>query len=602
MSQNSDNDNDPARIVRSILQTAEEQASRAGLDAPDPDIDSRGGFDDEGEPGTGPRGDGAVDLEAVHHCAALDHSDTDNAERLLTHFGADLLVLAQEKARAALYVVWDGKRWDTGTGGPRALAIAQKVGGRIALEAQFLTYTPPEAKAVEAAAKAKDLEPSERNDEDRERIKLGVEAEKALTARIKRRMNHAVTSKNKGRLEAMLACAAPHAMRSPDAFNADHLKVATRSHTLTFSKVIEQRENPAWSDPDNASEDVPKFISAVTGSTIDVHHGHRREDLITDIVPVDYDPEAQCPLWEDFLAEFLPQSDVRRLVQVASGLGLLGLTVQRLFFHYGSGANGKSVFMETCCRVLGEVAVTLPAESFFGDSKGAGGASPDIARLFGRRFLRVQELPEGEAMREDLVKRLTGGEDFPVRDLFQGYFDFKPLFTGHMSGNGFPKITGTDNGIWRRMAVIHWPVTIPEDRQRDFEDVLSDFRPEYPGILNWMVEGALIYLREGLVIPDAVRQKTQEYRDEMDRTSAFCAECIADAPGEHVQAKALFDAYQNWCVDAARSPMSMTAFGKAMKRKYNKQEGRVNRYLDIKLVNLPAQTYGGKDDFEDHLR
>src|SRR5690606_14632111 len=114
------------------------------------------------------------------------------------------------------------------------------------------------------------------------------------------------------------------------------------------------------------------------------------------VVPVAYDPRAKCPKWTEFVEDKLPVAPVRRMVQVASGLGLIGLTVQKLFFHYGKGANGKSVYMETLCRLLGAVAVTLPSESFTGEAKAGGAANPDMARLYGRRFLRVKELPEGE--------------------------------------------------------------------------------------------------------------------------------------------------------------------------------------------------------------
>ena len=241
------------------------------------------------------------------------------------------------------------------------------------------------------------------------------------------------------------------------------------------------------------------------------------------------DARATCPKFLAWLDEFQPVAPVRRMVQVASGLGLLGLTVQRLFFHYGKGANGKSVFMETLVRLFGDVAVTLPSETFAGEGGGKPGAQPDLVRLYGRRFLRVQELPQGEPLREELVKKLTGGEDIPVRDLFQGYFDFRPIFIGHMSGNGYPDIKGSDNGIWRRMVVVEWPKTIPTDQQREFEEVLAGFEPEYPGILNWLIEGALIFLREGLVVPQEAQAATSAYRDEMDRTSAFCRDCISAA-------------------------------------------------------------------------
>ncbi|APH71435.1 DNA primase family protein [Aquibium oceanicum] len=554
--------------------------------------------EDDGEPGTAPKKGSAVDMGVVEACAALDHSDTDNAERLLSHFGENLLVLSQEKSRKAAYAVWTGSHWDLGTGGQRALAMAQQLGGRIALEVRFIEATPAEKAAIDRGAEARKKPEEERTPAEKKRAKAAETAEGNLAKRRKRRMDHAVSSKNKGRLEAMLVCAAPHIMRQPEEFNADPLKVALAGHTLSFRRTTRQVRNPAFDDPDDGREDLPEFLATPDAELV-VVKGHRRGDLITQVVPVEYDAKAACPGWLAFMEDKLPLEPVRRMVQVASGLGLIGLTVQKLFFHYGFGANGKSVYMEVLCRLLGEVAVTLPSESFIGEGKGAGAANPDMARLYGRRFLRVKELPEGEDLRENLVKDLTGGEHFTVRDLFEGYFDFKPVFTGHMSGNGYPRISGTDNGIWRRMAVVHWPKTIAEAEQREFEDVVTELMAERSGILNWLIEGVLIFLREGLVIPDAVRAKTQEYRDEMDRTSAFCAACVVPEPDGEVTAKDFYQAYVDYTVDQGGKPITLTAFGLIMKKKYQRVEGRIVVYRGVRLVGVPARSgaypegYGG---------
>ncbi|WP_051370682.1 DNA primase family protein [Mesorhizobium loti] len=567
--------------VAALLDEATRQAEAAGSPRTPPDdaVDAP----QDGEPRRG----GKVDLDIVRACAALDHSDTDNAERLLAHFGEDLLVRAQSKARRAAFAVWTGTHWDIETGETRALAIAQNVGGRIALEVDYIEPTPAERLAIERGADALKVPEEERTPAQRKLAKVAQASHANVARRVSRRMTHAVSSKNKGRLEAMLACAGPHIQRGPDEFNADPLKVALASHTLCFRRTTRRIRNPAFDDPDDCREDLPEFLQ-VADAELKIVDGHRRQDMITQRVPVEYDPTAKCPKWDEFLRDKLPIDDVRRMVQVASGLGLVGITVQKLFFHYGKGANGKSVYMETLCRLLGEAAVTLPSESFIGEGKAGGAANPDMARLYGRRFLRVKELPEGEDLRENLVKDLTGGEHFTVRDLFEGYFDFKPVFTGHMSGNGYPKITGTDNGIWRRMAVIHWSKIIAEADQREFEAVIAEFVPEYPGILNWLVEGVMIFLREGLVIPDAVRLKTQEYRDEMDRTSAFCARCVVGDPAGELTAKQFYQAYVDFTVDEGGRPISLTAFGLIMKKKYDRVDGRIVIYRGLRLVDVPA--------------
>lgn len=527
-----------------------------------------------------------VDPKILEYCAGLDHSDTDNGKRLLKHFGEDLVVVAQEKARQAMYAVWAGTHWDLANGGPMSLAIAQKLGDRISLERRFIKPTKEEQAVLDAGAAATEIEEDERNAIQRKLVAAVERAKESVTKRIKRRMDHATSSKNIARMNAALACAAPHLIRSPDDFNGDRMKFAAENATLRFVRKMETRKNPKFVSPAD-TPNVPETIEVCTSADVKVMHGHRREDLITHVAPVKYDAKAECPRWLRFLGAMLPDADVRRLVQVSSGLGLVGITVQHLFFHYGDGANGKSVYMETLCRLLGDVAVTLPATSLIGESGSSGGASPDLARLLGRRLLRVKELPEGEDLKENLVKELTGGETITARDLFAGYMDFDPIFVVLMSGNGYPRITGNDDGIWRRMAVVHWPVKVPEAERREFEEMLAYFRPEYPGILNWLIEGVKIYLKEGLVIPDAVRSATQEYRDDMDRTAGFVAHCVVrDGDAPPVQGKDLYHAYCEYTLDQGGKPMNVTAFGRAMAKKFPKDRSSgVVVYQGIRLVN-----------------
>lgn len=539
--------------------------------------------------GTPPPDDADKLKQTLEYCAGLDHSDTDNGKRLLKHFGDDLLVVSQEKAKAALYAVWTGTHWDIANGGPKSLAIVQQLGDRIMLERHYIKPTQKEQEQIDAGKAAAEAEEAG-EDLDVTKRRLIANREKALDAfskRVKRRLDHAVSSKNVARMNAALACAAPHIIRSPDDLNADRMRFAVHNATISFQSRMERQKNPKFI---SAAEtpNVPETIDVCIEADVKVHRGHRREDLITHVVPVDYQPKAKCPRWMRFLETMLPDADVRRLVQVSSGLGLVGLTVQKLFFHYGDGANGKSVYMETLCRLLGEVAVTLPATSLIGESGSSGGASPDLARLLGRRLLRVKELPEGEDLKENLVKELTGGETITARDLFQGYMDFDPIFVVQMSGNGYPRITGNDDGIWRRMAVVHWPVKVPEAERRPFDEMIAYFRPEYSGILNWLIDGVRIYLREGLVIPEAVKAATQDYRDDMDRTSAFVARCVVkddDAPP--LQSKFLYVAYCRFTEDEGGKPMNVTAFGRAMSKKFKKETSGNVFYLGIRLRDVP---------------
>lgn len=556
-------------------------------DSSEPPDDAEGGDDgpsDGAAPGT--------DMDVVAACSRLDHSDTDNAKRFVAHFGRNLTVLETEGIINTDYFTWAGTHWDMAGGNDAAVRLAKQVGGLIGLEADLLAATPHELRAMEDADQAEqDLARLEKSadswtDADKGQVKrlqraidAGAEARAALDKRKVARRKFGVSSKNKARIVALKDLAACDLTRKPEGFNADPRAFACLTHTIQFIR----RTDPECPDPE-----VVRLVPSAKAVK-----GHRREDFITKVLPVAYDKDAKAPRFEAFMARFLPIEAVRRCVQVGAGLGLIGLPVQKVFFHYGNGANGKSVFLETLVRVLGGLASSLPTEAIIGtNDKQGGAASPELARLYGVRFVRVVELPANVPLREDVVKKLTGGETIPVRNLFKGFFEFRPVFIAHMSGNGYPKIDGTDNGIWRRIAVIHWPIALEDSEQRDFEEVVSELMPEAPGILNWLIEGALTYLREGLILPPEVRAATQEYRDEMDVVGQFVASCIEPAPGMWVTARAAYRAYADWSDENGKKPVTETRFGRDMKRKL--QHGRngagVHVYHDCRLVNIPDRS------------
>lgn len=514
----------------------------------------------------------SLDPAILARLAGFDQSDTDNARRLLTWFGDDLRVRRMEGGKAPLWAIWSGTHWDDVSGGSAAIVVAQSLGDRIKAECGFIRPSPDDAAAMAAARELAGRDPNELSEQEKLVLSRAMDAKNRLAKRREARHRFAVSSKNAARVSAALAMAAPHRIFDADAFNADPLVVATPRETLRFERV---------DDIDNPDPDIPRWVGQCT-----VIPGHRREDMLTRVLPYAYTPGAPAPTWRAFIEEMQPDPALRRFVQVSAGLGLLGLTEQALIFHYGSGANGKSVFLEVVSRILGPLAVSLPAESISGDGgRGGAQASPDVARLYGARLCRVAEIPEGVPLQEEVVKRLTGGERFPVRNLFEGFFEFEPRFIAMMSGNGYPRIGQTDNGIWRRIKVVHWGVTLPEERRRNFHDVVAGFLNEAEGILDWLVEGARIYLSEGLVSPPSVTAATDEYRDEQDTVKRFFQDCVdkTDDPNDAVQANELFNAYREWAEANAIRAVGQTKFGRDAPKHALKESGRLRMYLGIRL-------------------
>ena len=512
--------------------------------------------------------DGEVDETVLRECAKLDQSDTDNGHRLRLHFGADLAVVASDNTPGGEWACWSGKFWDVPNGAASSIATAQKIGARIALEIPHLALSKADAKLVEQAAA---LGEDDKSDSAKHLRAAAEAAEKGLKGRRAQRWRFAVTSKNAARIRSMLDMAAVHLRRSAKGFNADARCFACETHTIRL--VVE-------ADLDCPDPDVTRKVCRVEAVA-----GHNRGDYLTGLVPAPYDPTASAPKFEAFLIECMPDADLRRTLRAYCGMGLLGVLAQKLMFHYGAGANGKSVFLAVLRGVLGpSLSVGLPKETILGQGeRGAGQASPDLIRLFGKRLVCVDELKEGESLREDLVKRLTGGDPMVVRAMYEGYVEFCNVATPHMVGNGMPKIEGADNGIWRRVLVMPWNVTIAEDQRREFDEIVADLLSERSGILNWLIAGASEALSEGLYVAPAARAATEAYRTESDQIGDFLKRCVLRETGPRVQARHMYQAYRAWALANALTPRHETKFGRDVKKVLKREDGTVRFYLDCRL-------------------
>jgi putative DNA primase/helicase len=308
--------------------------------------------------------------------------------------------------------------------------------------------------------------------------------------------------------------------------------------------------------------DSDPWLLNVLNGTIDLRtgdlQGHRREDLITKLAPVEYDPDAPAPTWEAFLERVLPGEDLRAFVQRAVGYSATGDTSEQcMFIHHGPGANGKSTFQETAAAVLGDYAMRTPTETLL--VKRSGGVPNDVARLKGARFVTASETEEGRRLAESLVKDLTGQDTISARFMWAEWFDFKPTHALHLSTNHKPEIRGTDAAIWRRIRLIPWTVYIPPAEQD--RRLAEKLREELPGVLAWIVRGCLAWQRDGLRAPEEVRKATMAYRAEMDVLAAFLADCCVRDENEEAFAGELWGAWKRWCEETGEQHGTQKRFG-----------------------------------------
>lgn len=327
-----------------------------------------------------------------------------------------------------------------------------------------------------------------------------------------------------------------------------------------------RHEQPVIVTP--AELDTNPLAFNLRNGTLDLGDGqlrpHDPAQFHTKRAEVAFDPKARCPRWLAFLDRVLASDTERiRFVQRAIGYTLTAFTTEQcLFFCYGTGKNGKTVFLRVLQALLGkgEYARTASFSAFLEQRSGA--IPNDIAALAGARLVVASEPNEGQRFNESVLKALTGGDVISARFMRAEWFEFEPRFKLWLMANHKPAVRGTDEGIWRRMRVIPFTVQIPErERDRQLEGKLLE---ELPGILNWALEGCLAWQAEGLPEPAAVRLATEEYRRESDVLGAFLDARCELGSGFSVGATELYTAYREWALSGGEHVVSQTLFGRQL--------------------------------------
>ena len=291
--------------------------------------------------------------------------------------------------------------------------------------------------------------------------------------------------------------------------------------------------------------------------------GARRADLITKKCATQFDSTACCPLFEGFLSRVMgSDKDMVAFLQRVAGYLLTGKTIEHKFaFIHGTGANGKSTFLEILLKLLGDYAAQAQPETFMLKRSG-GGIRNDIARLVGKRLVVSNEVQDGAHLDENLVKQLVGGDTVTARFLFKEHFEFRPQFKLMIAGNHLPVVKGDDHGIWRRVLFVPFLESIPES-ERD-KHLGSKLEAELSGILNWAIIGCLAWQRDGLNPPERVLDATKQYRVDMDLLAHWLEEECEVASGKQVSSKRLYESYKRWCDMGSIKPLSQLAFHRKM--------------------------------------
>lgn len=454
--------------------------------------------------------------DSLRYFLVDDTSDRGNAHRLLDKFGADLRYISTWEK----WLAWDGSAWQLDIDGLAKIWFKKATESCISVVWKWLKDNEQFAK----------LEKGEVEGEQHRQYRKYQALAKFLQ-----------TSRNMSKLTAALASA-----QSEDV-------------TLSHEKLNQRKD----------------LLSCPNG-TLDLRSGKlipaNRENLISQKSSVEWDENAACQRWEQFLGEIFidpatgqTDHDMIGYLQRVFGCALAGRANEEnlVLILSGAGGNGKSKLIEALSGVIGNDLCFSADPSFLLQSK-AGQHPTSIAALYGKRLVFALE-PDSGRMNTALVKMISGSDTIAARRMNEDFWNFKPECLLTISTNKKPEITETSDGIWRRLRVIEFHRQFNEST-RD-ETLGQKLREEAQGILCWLVAGAKEYLANGLQTPETVLAATAEYRSAEDVVGSWLEECalIVDDSAVRTKAGNVQESFRRWCDRNGHHP-GKSALAEGLKR------------------------------------
>lgn len=354
------------------------------------------------------------------------------------------------------------------------------------------------------------------------------------------------------------------AAREPDDQHRKELVAASRrlgTEARIRAALTLTRADPRIVVTPATLDNDPWLLNTANG-TIDLRNGELRPpdpgQLLTKITGAPHNPDATAPHWRNHLRRVLPDPEIRAFLQRLAGLSALGVVREHILpLLVGQGANGKSVTLRALAEALGDYAGQSSTDLLLRGRRNTGAATPELADLRGLRLVTVSETPEDGQLAGERAKAITGGDEITARRLHGNPFTFKPSHTVWVATNHRPRVPDDGHAMWRRLILIPFDVTIPDEEQDP--DLEQKLRDEREGILRWITDGTRLYLQQGLNPPDAVLAATSAYRNDEDQFGSFLQEKTVEETGSNVKASELLAIQHQWAQTVGEQPLTPNA-------------------------------------------
>jgi len=321
---------------------------------------------------------------------------------------------------------------------------------------------------------------------------------------------------------------------------------------------------------------------------------HDPSRYITKLLPVEYHWTDECPNWDAFLAERVPKQENREYLQRIIGYALSGRSDgKRVPFIFGSPDTGKSTFLETIKQVAGDYCQKTSIELILASRYGGSGEGPTplLRQLFGARMVIASEIPKGRTVNDGIFKDLSGGDSFIARGLHEAPVTDRPTHCLVLYGNEKPKFKDLSGATANRIAIVGFNVIIPPEARKDMLDVIAIFMEERSGILNWIVQGYMNYLEDGLRDTVDVAAARREYETEQDVIQRFLGERCEFHDDHTILKVDLYNNYKDWCKESNENPESRAAFTREIVKKGYELCGHGrNQFRGLKLSSFQVES------------
>jgi putative DNA primase/helicase len=294
--------------------------------------------------------------------------------------------------------------------------------------------------------------------------------------------------------------------------------------------------------------DLNPWLLNTPDGVVDLRTGKMREhsaaDYMTKITAVAPDAKCPIPLWTKFICRVTgDDKELQQYLGRIAGYSLTGLTTEHeLYFLFGDGRNGKGVLMGTIAGILYEYHCNAPIETFTATTNEQ--HPTELARLRGARLVTATETEVGRRWAESRLKMMTGGDPITARFMRQDHFTYDPQFKLMISGNNKPGLRSVDEAIKARVKLLPFSVFIPE-AERDPE-LKEKLKAEWPGILQWMIDGCLDWQRVGMKPPQVVVEATDSYLADEDTVSVWLDDVFVQDKKQWTSISDLFESWRRW--------------------------------------------------------